>query len=228
MRHYLIIAAAMLAFNGLHAQVPDTIYTVTAPVTHSLCYTNNMDTLAGYQSADGSPLWMTICSGHMAACCDHAYLFDGPDATAPLIGMNSADESLAGLTFVAYTGTLTLRLESDATVSCETDGFEPLMWIVGLDASSVECQPMGIAVPRASTFNLYPTLANDQVTISVPSSSSGGGLLQLLDLTGRTVVVQQIRSGSTTLGTSNLPAGVYVALLTNEAGSTPRRFEVLH
>ena len=228
MRHYLIMAAAMLAFNGLRAQVPDTIYTVTAPITHSLCYTNNMDTLAGYQRADGAPLWIAICSGHMAACCDHAYLFDGPDATAPLLGMNSADESLAGLTFVASSGMLTLRLESDAAVSCATDGFEPLTWIVGLAASSVECQPLGITEQRGSTFNLYPTLVDDRVTISVPSSTNGGGLLQLLDLTGKTVVVQHIGSGSTAVGTASLPTGVYVALLTNVAGSTSRRFEVVH
>lgn len=164
----------------------------------------------------------------MAACCDHAYLFDGPDATAPLLGMNSADEALAGLTFVANSGMLTLRLESDATVSCATDGFDPLTWIVGLDASSVECQPLGITEQRGSPFNLYPTLADDRVTISVPSSSNGGGLLQLLDLTGRTVVVQHIGTGSTAVGTASLRAGVYVALLTNDAGSTSRRFEVMH
>lgn len=229
MRYSLFFALALAAF-GLCAQEPDTIG-IIAPTSFSLCYTDNMDSVIIFESAgplSGAPLFMKICAGYMAPCCDRIRLFDGPDVFSTLLYQNIGGEDLEGILVAVPSGMLTLQIESDGTNSCATDNYTPLSWAIAFNPDDLECLPMAVEAPRTPSFNIYPSPADAMVAIALPSLPSGDVLLQILDLTGRSVVSGLITATRNEVDTRSLAGGTYLAEITSMRGRYTQRFQVVH
>lgn len=91
--------------------------------TVSICYGNDENLEYIYTSDDGSPITLFFTAGQMEVCCDTISVLDS-DGTLLYDGNNNGN--LAGLLFVSSGDTLTLIINSDGSVSCETTGYMPI------------------------------------------------------------------------------------------------------
>lgn len=105
-----------------------------AELNETYCYGNNDNTTFSYESADGSsPMTLTFSAGGIESCCDDIIIYDGPDASSPVLFFGSNGGDLSGVS-VTSTGTqLFMVVESDLSVSCGSESSccaTPWQWTV--------------------------------------------------------------------------------------------------
>lgn len=83
------------------------------------CYGNYDNNAFLYSSPDGSPLTITFNAGMIQSPEDIIFIRDGVDASAPLLYQGSNGGNLTGLTKTATSGSIYLRVQSDAGGSCK-------------------------------------------------------------------------------------------------------------
>lgn len=82
--------------------------------------------------------------------------------------------------------------------------------------------------PEQLRAKIYPSPADQQVTVTIPNS--GTGTLQLLDLAGRVLSTQQIEAGKNnyTINTANLASGTYMVLMKTDKAIQNTKVVVAH
>ncbi|MFZ6051996.1 PPC domain-containing protein, partial [Halocola ammonii] len=90
------------------------------PIAEEYCYGNNEDGIfAVYQSNEsGTPISIIFNSGSLESCCDDIIIYDGQDASAPVLFSGSGD--LTGLVLEATGDYISLAVDSDGSVSCDS------------------------------------------------------------------------------------------------------------
>ena len=149
------------------------------PVNTTFCYFNNIDddpsvATFSYTSTDGSQLNLTINAGQMEGCCDELVVIDS-DGT---ILYNQNTPNPAGLTFQSSGDTISWYINSDGSVSCESNGYTPF----DVTVACATCEN-----PEA-TFSTVSDCANgDQFLVEVDLTSLGSaGTITISDDQGST------------------------------------------
>lgn len=136
------------------------------PDDYTYCYGNSETTLFTYQGNSTFPLAILFTEGQMESCCDFITIFDGPDASSPILyGPANNGGNMAGV-FAASTNPdhhLTVRLTSDGSVNCQMNSYVPLAWTV----SCLDC-----VAPTASTA-IVQDCANFQYFVDVDITDLG-------------------------------------------------------
>lgn len=99
----------------------------------TLCAENNVDTIITYcPSEEGIFLNLLIQSGQLEDLADYLTIYDGPDTTSATQIGEPITGDLTGLEFGATNdeGCLTLRLQTDVSLSCADGFFNPIKYIV--------------------------------------------------------------------------------------------------
>lgn len=130
------------------------------------CHGNNLDQTWYYQGTGAFPLALVFNGGSLETCCDRLYVYDGPDATAPLltpVGGQTGD--LTGLTYISTNPghSLTIRLTTDGSVSCESGAQIALDYTL----SCLDC------IGATGTFGIVQDCDNFQYFVSVDLTSLG-------------------------------------------------------
>ncbi|OIQ27786.1 MAG: hypothetical protein BM564_11960, partial [Bacteroidetes bacterium MedPE-SWsnd-G2] len=94
-----------------------------APTTYNYCYGNNDDTAWLFVSTDGSPIRINFNAGGMESCCDDILIYDGEDNTGTLLYQGNNGGDLTGLTFDSTGDSMYVQLDTDGSVSCESNSF---------------------------------------------------------------------------------------------------------
>uniref|UniRef100_UPI00404B24DB gliding motility-associated C-terminal domain-containing protein n=6 Tax=Gelidibacter sp. TaxID=2018083 RepID=UPI00404B24DB len=93
----------------------------SAPLNINYCYDDSDDTAWLFESTDGGPLRLTFNIGTMESCCDDIIVYDGADNTAPVLYVGNNGGNLAGLQFDSTGDSLYMEIDSDTSVSCQSD-----------------------------------------------------------------------------------------------------------
>ena len=107
------------------------------------CYGANDNTIFSYcpdTPGDGTLMTLSFTAGQMEAGWDAVTVYDGPDATGPVLA--TLDATFAGQTFTASNpdGCISFQFSSDG--GCDCAGFcdfEPIEWCVSCGGSSSTC-----------------------------------------------------------------------------------------
>ena len=88
---------------------------------------------------DGTMMSLNFTGGFLETCCDFMSVYDGPDASAPLIVTTNGD--FTGVDFMATnpSGCLTIVLTSDGSVGCGSGNFDPLAFCATCAGSGDVC-----------------------------------------------------------------------------------------
>ncbi|MEY8848886.1 T9SS type A sorting domain-containing protein [Psychroserpens sp. XS_ASV72] len=102
------------------------------PITNSFCYGNNNQIQYTYESNDGIPLQITFTSGTVENNWDELYIFDSDGVTninpeSTIYGNNG---DLTGLVFTSTGNSITIFVDSDGSVSCQSQNFIPIEYEV--------------------------------------------------------------------------------------------------
>jgi hypothetical protein len=88
----------------------------------------------------------------------------------------------------------------------------------------------GLSAASATTFNIYPNPATDQIVITFNSEKEEGYNLRLVDMIGRTVINEDHTAvagdNQYQMNLSELARGVYVVVLQNSNGSLQKKIVV--
>ena len=148
----LFITVTMYSLS-LSAQV----VTCGAPLNSTYCYANDANDTWSYSSSDGSTLTVTFTAGQIETCCDNLTIYDGTDASAPVLYSYNYVGDIAGVT-VTSTGTnLFMTFTSDGSVACTTNGYIAWDWDVSCGAAPPSCG----AGPQTDETHCYDNDAND-------------------------------------------------------------------
>jgi len=136
-----------------------TVDCTAGPVNESLCYGDNEDFEMVYQSNDGSSLNLVINSGFLETCCDDFIVIDS-DGTELY---NNGGE-IGGLEFQSSGDSITVIVNSDFSVNCGGNGYDPIDYTV----SCATC------VNPQATYNVVSDCLNEpQFFIDVDLTSIG-------------------------------------------------------
>jgi len=185
-----VIACGDATLGGTILGLPPATCTEEAG-NYSYCYGENEVTSFTYcpdNPGDGTYMTVSFSGGFNENFFDEMYVYDGPDATAPLLA-GPIYGNLAGLTYIANNpdGCLTIQIQSDFSVSCVSGALAPWEYAVGctnaggvtwswspstgLGSTTVPNPVVSVVAP--TTYTLTAALATfpfcamtDQVTVS--------------------------------------------------------------
>ncbi|MBK8497953.1 MAG: T9SS type A sorting domain-containing protein [Flavobacteriales bacterium] len=191
---------------------------------YSYCYENDEDRWYTYQSAQPVPTTIAFAQGQMLSG-DRIWIYNGPDEGSSVIYQGTNGGNLSGFAVNSQNpqNIITLRIQSDATGSCE-DGqaTAELQWYVG-------CGAVGIEEIAAHGFSAYPNPTDGVLYISVGNEVSGQVKVRVLDMSGRTVIEQplSVTAGSTNaIDMASLQSGQYMVQLTTATWTKTQRVQV--
>ena len=111
--------------------------------SYDYCYGGNDESIFSYcpdNLGDGTLMTINFTAGQIEGFgWDSVTVYDGPDATGPILGV--IDGSFAGLNFTATNadGCISFQFASDGFASCEGGGYEPVEWCVSCGGSNDGC-----------------------------------------------------------------------------------------
>lgn len=116
-----------------------------------------------------------------------------------------------------------MRLEFKSDCYLERDGFS-VEW-----TSDGHEEETSVSDPNSLDFETFPNPANTTVGIIVPDSFKDGNV-RITDMTGRTVLVQELNNHDriATLSTENLTSGIYLITLYNQKEISSKRLIIKH
>ena len=94
-----------------------------------------------------------------------------------------------------------------------------------------DCSTIGIAENTTRKLNLYPNPSEGSFFMSIPTGVSGSMDLQVQDITGRVVAMQNILNGAShevVLELGHLPNGAYFVVLNTNSQRFIGRVQVVH
>ena len=95
-----------------------------------LCLGNNEYQIFSFCAGDDAVNTINFTGGFLEPCCDFIAVYDGADATAPLIALTNGDLTGQSFSSTNAEGCITIELTSDGSVSCATGSFDPLTYTV--------------------------------------------------------------------------------------------------
>ena len=95
-----------------------------------LCLGNNEYQIFSFCAGDDGVNTINFTGGFLETCCDFIAVYDGADATAPLIAVTNGDLTGQSFSSTNAEACITIELTSDGSVSCATGSFDPLTYIV--------------------------------------------------------------------------------------------------
>ena len=111
--------------------------------SYDYCYGGNDQSIFSYcpdNLGDGTLMTINFTAGQIEGFVwDSVTVYDGPDATGPILGV--IDGAFAGLNFTATNadGCISFQFASDGFGSCQDGGFEPVEWCVSCGGSNDGC-----------------------------------------------------------------------------------------
>jgi gliding motility-associated-like protein len=110
--------------------------------SYEYCYTNGDNTIFSYcpdAPGDGTMMTLSFSAGNMEVFFDLCTVFDGPNATGPILG--TLDAVFAGESFIATNaqGCISILFTSDGSVSCESGSTQPIQYCVSCGGGASEC-----------------------------------------------------------------------------------------
>lgn len=190
----------------------------------SLCYENDDDRWYTYRSAENVPMTIAFVSGQMVNG-DSIVLYNGADENATVLyeGNNGGNLSGFALNSANASNTITLRVKSDATGSCDDGQVNlPLEW-------NVACGAVGINEQAANGFIVFPNPTQGMLQIEFGSLVTGSVRARVLDMSGRVVLDQPLHmTGSTrnAIDMHGLQSGNYMVQLTTAEWVKTQRVQV--
>ena len=201
------------------------------PVGATYCYTDNDEHAWHWQSECGAPVFLEFTSGIIeSSLYDLLTIYDGPDENSPVVYLNGAnlgDVDLMGLQFVGSSGNLYMKMTSNATNCCATDGFRDTGWEW---AWSVSSGSVGINEKQAGNFTMYPNPATSEVHLRLQSSTSDPAEIRILDVTGRVVYQSNFAATGVELNTFDLhglQSGHYSVVLATPNWEKTQQLQVI-
>ncbi len=127
-----------------------------APINTVYCYTINETMTWSFESSDGAPLNVFFNAGIMEACCDEVTIYDGTDNTGTVLYDDNNGGDMAGVSVIAPSGFVFIEIDSDSSISCESNNYVPL----DFDISCVDTT----AIPNCNASLIAP--ANGEVDVN--------------------------------------------------------------
>ena len=223
--------ATFVASPALRAQDIVIIPCNGTPVGDTYCYTDNDEHAWHWQSECGAPVILQFTSGTIeSSLYDQLRIFDGPDDVSVGVWLNGSapeDEDLTGLSFVGSSGDLYMKIISNATNCCATDGFRDTgwEWVWSLSSGAV-----GIHEQQAGSFTMYPNPATSELHLRLQSPASGPAEVRILDMTGRVVYQNSFAATRAELNVFDLhglQSGNYSVVLTTSHWVKTRKLQVI-
>ncbi|MBC8755414.1 T9SS type A sorting domain-containing protein [Kordia sp. YSTF-M3] len=114
-----------------------------APITTTYCYTNNDDTEFRFRSTSGSPVTIEFIEGMVEENWDELIIIDSDDITVLYTGYGNNGD-VTGLIFESTGDEITVKIDSDGSISCQ-NSFVPLQF----QASCLDTSVVGIINVRS-------------------------------------------------------------------------------
>ncbi|MBR9914643.1 MAG: T9SS type A sorting domain-containing protein [Algicola sp.] len=186
-------------------------------VNATYCYASSESTEFTYESADGSPLQVVFNSGEVENTWDELIILDSDGSEIYYGYGNSGD--LTGLTFTSTGGTITVKIQSDSTISCQTSSsIDPWDYDVSCANSDRIAQPDFAIRPN-------PTRSNE-VSLDLRDYISQDLDIQVMDLSGNVISresIENLTQPNHTMQLRNAVNGMYfVRVLTNRGVVTKK------
>ncbi|SFN76215.1 Por secretion system C-terminal sorting domain-containing protein [Bizionia echini] len=144
------------------------IVTCGTPLNATYCYGISETTDFLYQSSDGSQLVVTFNAGQVENNWDELIILDSDGTTELYNGYGTAGD-LTGLTFTSSGDAITVRIQSDGSTSCSSEGYTPWDYdVVCLACTAGEATATVIEDCGASTYTIEVNVTNtgDATTIT--------------------------------------------------------------
>ncbi|MBP93282.1 MAG: hypothetical protein CMC55_04090, partial [Flavobacteriaceae bacterium] len=144
------------------------VVTCGTPLNATYCYDISETTDFFYQSSDGSQLVVTFNAGQVENNWDELIIIDS-DGTTQLYNGYGAAGDLTGLTFTSSGDAITVRIQSDGSTSCSSEGYTPWDYdVVCLACTAGEATATVIEDCGASTYTIEVNVTNagDATTIT--------------------------------------------------------------
>lgn len=202
------------------------------PTPATYCYANNVEHIWQWESECGYPIFLQFLSGTIeSSLYDHLRVHDGPDEMSPLIYGNPELpelQDLAGLSFMGNSGRLYMRLTTNSSNCCATNGlvasdWQPWEWAVSAGTGA------GIHEVRTADLRLYPNPATERVQWEWPGQMEGEVPVRLVDGSGRMMRQERMVAfpgGMGTMSLEGLGDGLYTVLLLLPEGRVAYRLQV--
>jgi len=177
-------------------------------------YSSNSNGTQTIQTALGNNISLDFINFSFQNNNDYLYIYDGPDATAPLIGQFTGNGLPNGGTIESTGNSITLRQTSNFFNNLS--GFL-LSWA---------CSPLGLEDYAHLTIEIFPNPATDQLRITSYEEYKIKGLT-ILDIQGRIVLRPKLDNQ----GIVNLEAledGNYILMMEMEENMVPVKFIIQH
>lgn len=160
------------------------------PVNTTYCYTNSDTTQFNYASSDGSPLSVVFNAGQVENNWDELIVLDS-DGTELYNGYGNSGD-LTGLTFTSSGSTITIGINSDSIIGCDSNGYTPWDFDVSCvdttavpNCDSVLTLPLNGEIDVNEDEDLNWSAATQIVTgykLSMGTSSGGTDVLDAFDV----------------------------------------------
>ncbi|AXG68283.1 hypothetical protein KORDIASMS9_00476 [Kordia sp. SMS9] len=127
------IASFTLVINNF------TLITCNAsPQINTFCYGNFDQTAFAFQSDSGAPITVEFLAGEVENIFDELVIYDGNITDPILYSGYGNDGDLTGLSFQSTGGEITIQIQSDGSIACSTNSFEPWQFTAScLDVNTV-------------------------------------------------------------------------------------------
>ncbi|RSK38283.1 T9SS type A sorting domain-containing protein [Mangrovimonas spongiae] len=142
------------------------IVTCGTPINTTYCYLDNDDTTWTFTSSDGSSLRVDFIEGYFEDCCDDIIIYDGADTSAAVLFMSDTNygNDATGISAIATGDTITVRIDSDGSVSCDAGSGSPAL---NFDVTCSTC------APAVATTTIVEDCGASTFTIDVAVSDLG-------------------------------------------------------
>lgn len=232
-----LLSGFLFLYATQATQAQDTILVPCdgSSVGGTYCYTDNDAHTWSWQNECGALVRVQFTSGTMESYAnDRLTIFDGADESAPVLYQNPSDPGtvdLTGLVFVGTSGNLFMRMTSNATNCCATDGLLPTDadWVWNWTASSGSVG-VGMSGTSPGNFSMYPNPTTGPLTLRLPRHLTGRVEVRILNTMGSVVMMDQFTSigdEAKNMDLHGLPTGNYCVVLTTPAGSKAQRLAIL-
>lgn len=164
------------------------------PITNTFCYENNTQTQYIYQSTDGTPLQVNFIEGIVENNWDELVILDSDGVTNlnPSETTYGNNGDLSGLVFTSSGDNITIFVQADGSVSCQTQNYTSITYEVScVDTSAIpDClqalsEPLDGAIDVSENVDLSWSPAVGFVTgytVSLGLTSGGTEVLDNVDV----------------------------------------------
>ncbi|MFT3886199.1 MAG: T9SS type A sorting domain-containing protein [Flavobacteriales bacterium] len=231
-----------LSTGGFWGGTNNEVFTSTNP-EHQLLVHVVASTYSDYACSAGNGAPLDFVVGCVEACDQPKVTFSYADCTVPTsfsVLVNVTDLGSGGsvtlsndggapAVVASTTGTYTVGpFTSGDTVTVNVEGANTICTWTSSKLTK-DCRDMGIGDASMRPVSLYPNPNDGRFTLELPQEMTGSTQLQVLDLTGRSVIQQRVSgTGRVSVELSELPNGLYTVVLRNNERTATGRISIQH